>query len=218
MERTWKEVGELFRHRRNSLGLSQDEVVAVANERAGKQVASTANLRIFEKGGRGRYRPSTLIGIARGVRWPDDAARRLRNGADPADLDNFHRDTPNVPISWPDLIKLGRRLVGLSPDQAASLAGMEVRRWLALEDGDDEPTSDERRGISIAFRMSEEEIDRLLEGRTPEPRQPQAIDEVAALRAEVAELRRLLEERLPDIGEGGAPGAAADAGPPTSTP
>lgn len=103
MERTWAEVGDIARRRRESLGYTQDDVVNRAAERSGKRILSTANLRIFERGGRDNYRPSTLIGIARGLDWDDYALTRIKEGAAANELSR----SPNVQVGdSPEMVRL----------------------------------------------------------------------------------------------------------------
>ena len=86
MPRTWTELAEIVKARRDQMGLTQDDVANRANTRMDNQVLSTATIRIIEAAKRTGYRPRTLIGLARALDWPDDAVPRLLAGAAPDSL------------------------------------------------------------------------------------------------------------------------------------
>lgn len=79
------DVGGLLRRRRELAGLSQEEVVARANDRAGKQVVSLASIGIFERGLKDIYRARTLYGFELGYDLPVGTIERLLAGDDLAD-------------------------------------------------------------------------------------------------------------------------------------
>jgi transcriptional regulator with XRE-family HTH domain len=85
--RTWEQVGDLIRRRRDALGLTREATVEKANRLVGSASLSTANVTILEKGRRDSYRPRTLIGIARALDWSDDAVERLLAGVDPEEVE-----------------------------------------------------------------------------------------------------------------------------------
>lgn len=69
MEPDWPTIGRVIRQRREELGLTQ-----------GAGAVSVATWRKIEKGIDPPYRRSTLIAIARALRWPDDAIDQIRAG------------------------------------------------------------------------------------------------------------------------------------------
>lgn len=75
-KRTRAQVGELFRARRESLGLSQDDVPNL----------SSATVRKIENASVPSFKPRTLRTFAAGVAWQPDAYERLLAGADPTEM------------------------------------------------------------------------------------------------------------------------------------
>ena len=74
-----KAVGECVADRRTELHLTQQQAADAAG-------ISKATWRLVECGYRSSYSALTLTGIARTLRWPQDAIERLRAGEDPVVL------------------------------------------------------------------------------------------------------------------------------------
>lgn len=87
MDSGWKNVGEAVKRRREwHLGATQQAIADRANGLAGKQVLSVPTLQIIENARQEKYRPATLLWLARALDWPDDAIERIRAGERPEDL------------------------------------------------------------------------------------------------------------------------------------
>lgn len=82
MALTPAELGAIVRARRLELGRTQVDVIAAAREATGASI-SEPTMRAVENG---RTAPSdlTMASISRGLDWPADALRRIRDGEDPA--------------------------------------------------------------------------------------------------------------------------------------
>lgn len=89
-KRTREQVGELFRARRESLGLSQDEVPNL----------SSTTVRKIENVSAPSFKPRTLRQLAVGIGWKADAYEQLLAGADPIEM---VADEPVRPSSRDDL-------------------------------------------------------------------------------------------------------------------
>jgi len=123
--RTWTEIGQLVKARRDQLGLTQQDVANRANERMGNQVLSTANLRIIEMAGRGSYRVRTMIGLARALDWPDNAIDLLlEREADPEDFDKQPTPPAGGAAAIQDEVLLAARIGRLSDEQRAVVLAM----------------------------------------------------------------------------------------------
>lgn len=83
----WKYVAEAVKRRREwHLGATQQEIADRANDLAGKQVLSVPTLQILENARQEKYRPATLLWLARALDWPDDAIERIRSGERPEEF------------------------------------------------------------------------------------------------------------------------------------
>ena len=97
----WKRVAATVRHRRAELGLSQEEAAS-----ASEGMISSANWRVIEGAGRTKYRPSSLIGVARALGWSDDSVERILAGGPPL-------------INAPTSGDFGALYDAMNPEQAA---------------------------------------------------------------------------------------------------
>ena len=78
MKRTAEELGAIVRDRRLALGGTQVQVIEAARI-AGGATVSEPTMRSVEKG-RTEANDLTLASISRGLDWPPDALRKIRDG------------------------------------------------------------------------------------------------------------------------------------------
>lgn len=120
MERTLAEVGRIFRDRRNDLGLTQQQVVEIAETHFGHKVVGESTYRQFESGRADNISDRTARGAAVALSWPKDAVRRLQAGEDPAAFPHVdHADEEDAP-PWDQLLA-GQRELSDRLEQIAAL-------------------------------------------------------------------------------------------------
>lgn len=120
MTRTPSEVGALVRARRESLGLTQEEVPNV----------SSSLVRTVERGtASGSGRGLTRAALMSALRWPPNGLELLAAGADPADLD-LDRDPDPEPIQ---MAASGADLEQLRTEDPEAYAALEQMARIALD-------------------------------------------------------------------------------------
>ncbi len=77
---TWDRVARCVRERRDQLEFSQEEAAARTGD-----LVSTAAWRVFEASGRLGYRHTTIVGIARALRWTDESIIQMLEGGEPTE-------------------------------------------------------------------------------------------------------------------------------------
>src|SRR5689334_11897202 len=77
------ELGQIVKARRSQLGLKQVDVINAVNERFGPKAISDPTYRALETG-RTHASDRILAVVSQVLRWPADALRSIRDGADPA--------------------------------------------------------------------------------------------------------------------------------------
>lgn len=77
-ENSWEKVARLVRHRRESLGMTQEQA---AQSTYG--LVSTANWRVVERGSPHKYRMGTLMGVAMALGWHADSIAFILAGGEP---------------------------------------------------------------------------------------------------------------------------------------
>lgn len=78
-ERTWTELGQILKQRRERLRMTQQEVADAGG-------LSLAIVQMLESGRKDSYRGTTLSAIAEALRWEPDAVDLLLNGTPADDL------------------------------------------------------------------------------------------------------------------------------------
>lgn len=88
MPLTQKELGEVIRRRRLALGRKQIDIVNASREVFEGSGVSEPTVRALETG-RTNASSLTLAIVSRALDWPHDALERIRDGEDPASLDEY---------------------------------------------------------------------------------------------------------------------------------
>lgn len=104
MERSITEVGRIFRDRRKFLGLTQQQVVEIAERHFGHRIVGESTYRQFESGRADGVSDRTARGAAVALRWPLDAVSRIGAGEDPAQLPDVNHEAEESVPPWEDLL------------------------------------------------------------------------------------------------------------------
>lgn len=117
-ERTWDDVGQILKQRRERLRLTQQEV-------ADRAELSLAIVQVIESGRKDSFRRTTLAAIADALEWEPDAVDQLLAGTDPADLPTVEHAEEVDPV-----MAAIREL----KDQVAELSDLIRRAGIAEDD------------------------------------------------------------------------------------
>ncbi len=108
--RTIAEVGAIFRDRRNDLGLTQQQVIEIAQAHFGHKVVGESTYRQFESGRAEGISDRTARGAAVALSWPKEAVQRLLGGEDPATFPDVDHDDEERPPPWEQLLEGQQRI------------------------------------------------------------------------------------------------------------
>lgn len=125
----WLRVAQHVVDRRAALGLRQADLAA-----AGK--ISVASVQDVEGGAKTRYRPTTLGGIERGLRWKPGSIKAILAGGEPSPVVAGESDAPPV-----TQVHHGDRVTRFPEDRWARMSDAQRRALLELAElfGEENP-------------------------------------------------------------------------------